>query len=145
MSTLGAFPIDPSTPVGLFRFEVGDVTGVPNVPDDGQAVFEFLSDDTITALLAAYASAGMAKSRALMSMASQLISSAQDIQVDDIRIRTVERARLMLELANGFAASADAFDASSGFQIVPLISSSGYYGAPQGTPEPYGAFRDSGL
>lgn len=119
MAFIGTFPIDASTPVGLFRFEVGDVVGQKHTPDDGMADFEFMSDATIAALLAQYPNPMIAKSRALTSMATLLITSAQDIQVDDIKIKTVERAKLMLDLAKYFAMIAGDNELDLAFMVVP--------------------------
>jgi hypothetical protein len=127
MSNLGAWPIDPATATGLFRFEVGDVVGTAHDPDDGKADFEFMSDATIDALIAAYPdSIDTAKAKALASMATQLIAAAQDIQVDDIKIKTVERANLMAQRAAALEASTNAADASSAFSVVALTPT-GYY------------------
>lgn len=135
----GAWPINPGTDVGLFRFEIGDVVGTPHNPADDKAEFEFIGDATITALLAANPdSRDLAKGLALESMATQLIAAAQEIQVDDIRIKTIERARLMLERASGFGVSSSIAGAASAFDVVPLVNSSGYH-APQGTPRYTGA------
>lgn len=138
MANTGTWPIDPATATGLFRFEVGDVVGTAHDPDDGQADFEFLSDDTIDALLAAYEDRDAAKSKALNSMATQLIAAAQDIVVDDIKIKTVERANLMRQLADTLAASV-AEESASTFGVVSLVSAASYYPRiPQGTPRPSG-------
>lgn len=127
----GAWPVDPDTEVGLFRTELGDTNGVPNQPLDGIAVFEFISDAGIAAMLLAYpTSRDTAMAKALTSVAFKLIASAQDIQVDDIKIKTVERANIMLELAASLNASASASAASSSFTIVPLspkYRTGGYY------------------
>lgn len=121
----GAYPIDPTTPVGLFRFEIGDVVGTANEAGDS-ADYEFMSDATITALLAAYPDTDLAKSKALRSMSTQLIAAAQDIQVADIRLKTVERANLMLQAADGFAMNATVGDAALGFSVVPLVTTPTY-------------------
>lgn len=132
---LGAFPVDPSTPVGLFRVEIGDDTGVPNTPPT-TAEFEFFSDGAIEALIAAYSdSRETAMAKAMTSMATRLITSAQDIQVDDIRIRTVERANLMMQLARDLLSHAGAAGASSAFSVVPLTSAANNtFRTPFGTP-----------
>jgi hypothetical protein len=137
-NTAGAWPIEPSTAIGLFRFEVGDVNGTPHDPTDNLADFEFMSDAVIDALLAAYPDPDAAKARALNSMATQLINAAADIQVDDIKIKTIERANLMLNLSNSFAARA-AGTVGDAFGVVPLVSATSYsYPVPQGTPAPFG-------
>ena len=121
----GAWPVDPDTQVGLFRTELGDTNGVPNVPADGLAVFEFLSDAAIAAMLLAYpTSRDTAMAKALTSAAFKLIASAQDIQVDDIKIKTVERANLMLTMATTLTAAVAG--TISAFSVVPLTMQHAY-------------------
>ena len=135
-TTEGAWPIDPTTEVGLFRIELGDTVGTPHDPADDKADFEFIGDVGISALLLAYpASRALAMSRAMTSMANQMIVAAQDIQVDDIRIKTIERARLMLESAISIAGAGTAADADTAFSVVPLTSHPQTW-RPQGTPYP---------
>lgn len=122
MSTLGAWPLDPTTITGLFRFEVGDVVGTPATATSAEASYEFMSDETIDALILAYPNIAIAKSKALMSMATQLIAAAQDIVVDDIKIKTVERANLMFGLATTLNGSAFNADNATAFGVVPLVS-----------------------
>lgn len=143
----GTFPIDATTPEGLFRFEVGDVVGTPEDPAvTGKANFEFMSDATILALIAEYPhSIEVAKAKALGSMATQLIVAAQDIQVDDIRIKTVERANLMRQRADALLIAAGISDNGSAFEVVGLNTSyptllTRY--PPQGTPRILGSYRD---
>jgi len=137
----GTYPIDPSTATGLFRFEVGDTNGTPNDPSDGNATFEFMGDDAIDALIAAYPdSIDTAKAKALGSMATQLIASAQDIQVDEIKIKTVERANLMMKFAGGLLSNAGFADASEAFDIVPLNSANNFFPrVNRGRPGAYGS------
>lgn len=139
MVNTGSYPIDPTTEVGLFRQELGDVNGVPADPatDPQTAEYEYISDAAIAALiLASPTSRDTAMANAMRSFANQLILAAQDIQVDEIRIKTIERARLMMEFASGLLAGASATDASTAFTVVGL-SSHPSYGRPQGTPWPY--------
>lgn len=140
MSNSGAWPIDPSTPEGLFRIQIGDVVGTPHNPADNMADFEFMSDDAIDAIIAAYPeSINMAKASAIQSIAIQLITSAQDIQVDDIKIKTIERAQYMLQMAGALTANGLLTDASTAFQIVPLTLTPSFESyPPQGTPLPWG-------
>ena len=140
MANEGAWPVDPATETGLFRTELGDVVGTPHDPSDGLADFEFIGDSGIAALILAYPSSrDTALSKAMTSMANQMIAAAQDIQVDDIRIRTVERANLMLQMAMSLAANATTAEASTAFGVVPLYTSSSVgFRTPQGTPRASG-------
>lgn len=122
-SLTGAWPIDPDTTTGLFRTELGDVVGTPHTPSDNKAEYEYLGDVQIAALITAYPlQRDMAMAKARESMATQMIAAAEDIQVDDIRIKTVERAKLMLEQARAYFTSGAGIDALSSFGVVPLVS-----------------------
>lgn len=131
----GEYPIDPTTEVGLFRTELGDV--VTTSITGSEAEYEFISDAAIQAMIDAYPeSRTMALASAMSSMATQMIAAAQDIQVDDIRIKTVERAKLMLEQSSQLRGYALRGDASSAFSVVPLTGKT-FPIAPQGTPDPW--------
>ena len=78
-------------------------------------------------------------SKALATMGRKLIIAAQDIQVDDIRIKTVERAKLFIEHADRLAFGVAEGDAANAFGVVPLHTThSAGYRVPQGTPVPSG-------
>lgn len=134
----GADPIDPTTDVGLLRYEVGDTVSSPLAPPEAGVVdYEFLSDSFLTALLAAYPDRpSLALARALGSMATQMIAAAQDIQVDDIKIKTVAKAELMLKRAADLESGALLWDANAAFQVVALVPASDYRYIPQGSPYP---------
>lgn len=136
----GAWPVNPATEVGLFRIDIGD--DVPTVtPADGatEANFEFFADETITAYIARDADdLNEAMAKALDKMSRNLILAAQDIQVDDIKIKTVERAKLFADMAAGFRDGSLVSSADSAFDVVPLYSTaSAGYRVPQGTPTPW--------
>lgn len=134
----GVYPIDPTSEVGLARIEIGDVVGTPHDPADGKAEYEFFGDAGLAALLAANEdSPELAIGKALNSMAVQLLAAAEDIQVDDIRIKTYERANAMRELAKDYLSGSLSFGGNSGFAIVPISSGSNRF-RPQGIPLPSG-------
>lgn len=137
----GAHPVDPSTPVGFFRTEIGDDTPtVTPAPGATEAEYEFFSDAAIQAYIDSSDTLDMAMSKALRTMGRKLILQAQDIQVDDIRIKTVERAKLFIEHADSLATSQDDIDAATAFSVVPLhTTQSAGYRVPQGTPSPWNA------
>lgn len=140
-NTKGVYPIDPTTQVGLFRTELGDIVATELDPaEEGYAEYEYLSDAAISALLTANPTMPeLAMSKAMFSMATQMLAAAQDIQVDDIKIKTVERAVAMMEAATAMGATAGASLAASAFNVVPLIPASGsFYRAPQGQPRVIG-------
>lgn len=118
----GAYPIDPTTPTGLFRTELGDT--VPTlINDDSTAEYGFLGDTAIAALITAYPlQPTIAMARATISMANQMIAAAENIAVSDIKINTIQRAQLMLESANSTLAAANIEDVGSVFSVVPSQS-----------------------
>lgn len=133
-NTQGAYPLDPATIAGLFRLELGDVVAT-NIVDD-TADYGYISDAGITALMAAYPDLpDMALGKAMISMANQMIAAAQNIQVDTIKINTIEKAQLMLNSANAMIANAISGAASSWFHVVQTEALSDSRNAwPQGQP-----------
>lgn len=123
----GVYPPDPSTAVGLFRIQIGDdtATDITGTPPTRTAEYEFFSDDAIEAYLESASTPAQAMSNALRTMGRKLVLQAQDIQVDDIRIKTVERASLFMTHADALSAGDAAFDADTAFAIVPLRSTQG--------------------
>jgi hypothetical protein len=138
---LGAYPINPGTPVGLFRTMIGDdtATDITGTAPNQTAEYEFFSDDAIQAYLDSADTPELAMSNALRTMGRKLLLQAQDIQVDDIRIKTVERANIFMAHADSMGATQDSIDADTAFSVVPLNVGVGYARRPQGTPYPWGA------
>jgi len=136
----GKYPVDPSTPVGFFRTEIGDDTAseISGTAPNQTAEYEFFSDAAIEAYIASNDTLDMAMSRALQTMGRKLIIQAQDIQVDDIRIKTIERAKLFIEHSDRLASGEEASDAATAFSVVGLTTHPAYR-RPQGTREPWDA------
>ena len=124
----GAYPPDPSTPVGLFRIQIGDddATGITGIAPAQTAEYEFFSDDAIEAYLDSASNPQQAMANALGTMARKLVLQAQDIQVDDIRIKTVERANLFMAHADAMGMAGMIADTDSAFGVVPLRSTQGH-------------------
>jgi hypothetical protein len=134
----GTYPADASTAVGLFRIEIGDDTP-PVTPGSGEttAEYEFFGDIALQAFMDAYPDdRNTAMAKALGAMGRKLTIQAQDIQVDDIKIKTVERARLFMEHADRLLYGSEAADAATAFEIVPLSTNSSTR-TPQGTRDPW--------
>ena len=126
MANVGAWPLDPLTPVGALRLEVGDTDGSPMLaPDDDKAEFQWFSDIELEAIYdAADGSATRATGLAYRRIAVYLTIEATDIQSDDLRIRTIERAKAMRELANDYINDAAADDERAGaeiFGVAPYV------------------------
>lgn len=134
----GKYPVDPSTAVGFFRTEIGDDTAsdISGDPPNQTAEYEFFSDEAIQAYIANNDTLDMAMSKALSTMGRKLIIQAQDIQVDDIKIKTIERAKLFIDHADRLAAGEESSAAATAFQVVPL-STHPAYRVPQGTRDPW--------
>lgn len=66
-----------------------------------------------------------AQANALRTMGRKLILQARDIQVDDIRIKSVERANLFISHADSIGATQAAIDADTAFSVVPLRGRAG--------------------
>ena len=135
----GLWPIDESSAVGAYRIEIGDSVPSPTpAPGDVTAEFEFFSDDYIQTQLDKYPDdVDEAIARGLDTMARRLIIEAEDIQVDDIRIKTVERAKLFSEHASSIRVYG-AQRGGEGFRVTSLHTTThDDYRSPQGTPDPY--------
>lgn len=138
----GAYPPNPGTPVGFFRIEIGDdtATDITGTAPNQTAEYEFFSDDAIEAYLDSADTPTLAMTNALRTIGRKLLLQAQDIQVDDIRIKTVERAGLFMAHADALGASQDSADAATAFSVVPLVSVQGAgVRVPQGTTHPWNA------
>lgn len=135
----GIWPIAEDTPVGEFRVEIGDSVPV-TTPAEGaeSAEFEFFSDTYIEGQLAKYADdVDEAMARALDTMARRLIIEAEDIQVDDIKIKTIERAKLFSDHASQIRVYG-AQRGGEGFSVTTIRTSQHPASfTPQGTPDPY--------
>jgi hypothetical protein len=122
----------------MFRIEIGDTTatGITGVAPNQTADYEFFTDEAIQGFIDAYPdSTEEAQSKALSAMGRRLLLLAQDIQVDDIRIKTVERARWFMEHADKLMDSINANSSNGGLVVVGLSPLLPSY-RPQGTPYP---------
>lgn len=132
----GTWPIAEETPVGAFRTEIGDSVPVTTPAEDATtAEYEFFSDTYLQSLLTKYADdpeEGMAS--ALDTIARRLMIEAEDIKVDDIAIKTIERAKLF----ENHAASIRAYGVQrggEGFTVTSLhTTQSDDWDEPFGTP-----------
>ena len=140
MPNTGKWPIDEASAVGAFRIEIGDSVpvGAP-IDGDNTTTFEFFSDAYLLAQLDKFPDdPDEAMARGLDTMARRLIIEAEDIQVDDIKIKTIERAKLFSEHANAIRIYGAA-RGGEGFIVTALHTTTrhGYDYPPQGTPDPY--------
>lgn len=142
MTNRGVAPLLPDTEVGQLRALVGDVEYTPfDPPDPGFGQYQYFADVELAAFIrAADGSLLRAEGLALHGIAKQLTILAVDVQTDDLRSRTIEKAKLMRELANDKIAQADTEDEKAVadiFEIVPFggrRASAGW--APEGMAGP---------
>lgn len=135
----GAWPIDGTTPVGLFRLNYGDVTAVAYDPvEPGYRNFEELSDAEIEGFLdLADGSVTRATGRYYLSLAGHAAKTAKSVKDQDLAIDTTKRAADLRALADYWFGLADNEDAESGFEIGPTGTRSGEF-IPEGTLSQFG-------
>jgi len=125
-TNIGAWPIDATSIVGQLREVVGDIDGVQlPPPDESMAEFSYFSDSELDSLYSvAEQSFLRATGLAYRRLAVYLTLESTDIQSDDLRIRTIERAKAMRQIAQDFMADADADDERAGadiFMVSPYV------------------------
>ena len=143
MSNVGVAPVDSETEIGQLRIALGDTNSVPLEPDEpGFANYEWFSDSELEQMIvSADGSLKRAEGYGLQKFARYLAMSATDIQTDDLRIKTIERAKLMRDLANDALAAADDEDARVDSDIFAIHAFPGFPRAektwPEASPRPY--------
>ena len=144
MANPGIAPADTGTALGQLRTNLGDLTYVALVPPvSGQGDYEWFADSELEELLTlAESNIVRATGYGLRKFATYLTLSAVNIQTDDLRIQTIERAKLMRDLASDWLSDADAADgreASDIFEIIPFAGMEDHYTSdwPELTAPPY--------
>ncbi|UOE45986.1 hypothetical protein [Agromyces larvae] len=116
----GLYPLDPNTPVGQLRVNVGD-TGF--TLEDGYANF---SDVELEALLAqSSGNIARATGNAYLRLSAIYAAMGRSVKTDDLGLDTKGRGGDLLEVAKEWfarAAEADLAEAQGYFDIVPLAS-----------------------
>lgn len=120
----GEIPVDPTTPVGLFRTLYGDTDYTLYDPDEpGWANFEELSDAEIKGFLL---QGGDSTSRGIgylyLAMAGQAAKESRNVKDYDLQVDLTKRAadlRAIAEMWFGRADDDDAISAEEGFELVP--------------------------
>lgn len=120
----GVIPVDPTTPVGLFRTLYGDTDYELYDPDEpGWANFEELSDAEIEGFIV---QGGDSTSRAIgylyLAMAGQAAKESRNVKDYDLQVDLTKRAgdlRAIAELWFGRADDDDTVSAEEGFVLVP--------------------------
>lgn len=134
----GAAPPSPATEVGQLRINLGDInyTEIEGEPDQGS--YEWFADSELEELLeVSNDSITRATGYGFRKLAGILALSATDVASDDLRIKTIERAKLMRDLAKDWLDSADAEDAAAAADIFEIVPFGGIKSPrPEGTPWP---------
>lgn len=135
---------DSSTSTGELRLNLGDTNFVELQPPETDYVsFDYFSDATLDSfILSADENITRATGYAYRSLAGILTLSAVSIQTDDLRVSTIERAKLMRELARDWLTSADEEDLAAGsdlFEILPFVGLKNLHAKtwPEETARPY--------
>lgn len=127
MSNRGVAPADPNTEIGQLRTNLGDLAYVALDPvETGYGDYEWFSDSELEELLVlAEDNITRATGYGLRKFATYLTMSAVNIQTDDLRVSTIERAKLMRELAKDWLSDADAAEDREGSEIFEVIPFAG--------------------
>lgn len=126
MDPIGAYPIDPATPVGQFRLLSGDSQGTPaNPPTTPQtATYQYWSDTEIESFIeAAGGGIPLAISLAYSQMAAHWSSTGATIRTDDLTYSAKDSVGSWLNLANYWRDIADREDEAAVndyFDLVPV-------------------------
>lgn len=144
MSNRGVAPADLSTEVGQLRDALGDLNYTELDPaESGFGDYDWFSDSELEQLLlSSDDNMHRATGYGLRKLARYLTMSATDIATDDLRIKTIERAKLMRQLAEDELATADLEDAAVAngiFDVIPFAGATrSVYPAdtPQLEPDP---------
>ena len=120
---LGAFPLDPETPVGQLRVLIGDTHAVPtDPPTPGLAEYDVYGDnDLASAIAVAQGNLPRAAGNLLTTLAAEYAMEGKSIKTDDLSIDTTKRGATLLEVARAFLDEAGAVDqrgASDYFDMV---------------------------
>ena len=138
----GAWPLDPTTPVGTFRILYGDTDSEPYDPVVvGIQNYSELSDDEVEGFIS---QGGDSVPRGIgylyIAMAGQAAKQSKVVQDQDLRVDLTKRAADLRAIAEVWFVSADNDDlvsAEEAFEIVPTGQRCGGV-IPEGSPPIWG-------
>lgn len=108
MSNKGVAPPDTNTAVGAFRTDVGDTSYVALVPPNvGFGDYTYFSDAELQSALDSQGSGNAGMAFMYRKLAAILALKAVNIQTDDLKYATEQRAETMRKIAADFAGAAD--------------------------------------
>ena len=128
MANIGVTPPDTGTMVGAFRVDLGDTDYVALVPPvANQGSYTYFSDlelqSTLDATGGTPSNAGMAFM--YRKLAAILALKAVNIQTDDLKYASEQRAEIMRKIANDFQTAADVgLSALDIFDVFPTVGES---------------------
>jgi hypothetical protein len=122
----GAYPLDPSTPVGQLRAQLGDTEGTElSPPVTGQRNYAVFSDAVLAAYLAA-AGDNLLRAAGNAVQTIAIVYSQQgktQIKADDLGLTISDRGQALSDIAASFFRQADAAaaaDVDDLFLVAPL-------------------------
>jgi hypothetical protein len=122
MPNLGSIPVDFTTPLGLVRSHLGDVS-YKATENAGEGDFNYFSDEELNAFLSVgEGSVNRATALAYLQWAAIAADEARIITDVDLKVDLIKRASLIADRAAYFNDKADAEDeakAGDAFLIVP--------------------------
>jgi hypothetical protein len=132
MPNLGSIPVDFTSPLGLVRSHLGDVS-YKATDDAAQGDFNYFSDEELNAFLTVgEGSVNRATALAYLQWAAIAADEARIITDVDLKVDLIKRASLIADRAAYFNDRADAEDDAKAEQF--LIVPTGQQGAPR-SPE----------
>lgn len=125
MPNIGVSPIDPLTPVGQLRLNIGDTASIALVPPvSGSADYANFSDIDLAGFLAQSGdNLNRATGNAYLRLAAEYAATGRSIKTDDLAIDTRNRGKDLLEVASYWFSQADSdvsAEADEYFNIVPF-------------------------
>ena len=137
MTNKGVAPIDPTTPVGQVRINLGDIASVPLDPaEEGYADYANYGDAELEAFLASAAdSVPRATGMAYLQLAATYAVAGRSIKTDDLAINTTSRGSDLLAIAQSWLKEAVVQDTAAAASYTDIVSpyASSDYCAPEGT------------
>jgi hypothetical protein len=132
MPNLGSIPVDFTSPLGLVRSHLGDVS-YKATGSEGEGDFNYFSDEELNAFLTVgEGSVNRATALAYLQWAAIAADEARIITDVDLKVDLIKRASLIADRAAYFNDRADAEDDAKAEQF--LIVPTGQQGAPR-SPE----------
>lgn len=124
MTNRGVQPLDPTTPVGQLRLNLGDTAFVELAPPaPGFAAYANYSDDALEAFLAAAGNNVLrATGNAYMQLAAIYAAQGKSIRTDDLSVDTKGRGADLLAVAKSYFDQASSAEATEGLDFFDVAT-----------------------